>query len=221
MPTPTVQIPTQDSAVAQTTPRSTDQIARARLNPTITPSPTDTPTLTSTPTPTPTFTPTPTATPTKTRTPIPFTATPVSVEPTVWPTPVVPPRPLAPPNNETVRGNTTFKWEGVNLPPDTAYEVVWWLSNEDPNNARSLSTPTTQSSQDINVSSYGFQHNQTVYWAVVVIKLATKERVIKPSEVIRNSFVFQCVNKCSKCERQNPITGKTETYDCDCQLVCN
>ncbi len=100
---------------------------------------------------------------------------------------------LAPSPDETLRGRVTFRWQPIELPPGAAYEVVWWKDGEDPNQARGLAAPSTNTSQDIDVSGRHLQlpAGQRLYWSVLVVQVTPYRRLSTPQVSTGRPFVFQ------------------------------
>jgi len=90
---------------------------------------------------------------------------------------------VEPPRDETVKGQTTFRWEPVVLPAGAAYEVVWWRQDEDPGNARGFAPPTTQTSLTTDLEGHGLQPDQVFYWTVLVVRTTPTYRRLQTAAI--------------------------------------
>jgi serine/threonine protein phosphatase PrpC len=90
---------------------------------------------------------------------------------------------VEPPRDETVKGQTTFRWEPVALPAGAAYEVVWWRPDEDPDNARGFAPPTIQTSLTTDLEGHGLQPDQVFYWTVLVVRTTPTYRRLQAATV--------------------------------------
>ena len=103
------------------------------------------------------------------------------------------PKPLTlvePGPEEKRRGRVTFTWQPDSpLLPGTAYEVVWWNRNEDPNSARGIAATTTAPSLTADVEvlyDSGQATSNQIFWTVLVVRNNPYTRLTKPSESVRH-----------------------------------
>jgi PPM family protein phosphatase len=180
-----------------------------------------------------------TATPARTRTPMPtrtpqptFTAvsfyTPVA--PATAPPPItgadaISPVLGAPSDNDTVRGRVTFRWQlGGPLPPNAAFEVVWWEPQNDANaTARAFAAAATDTSLTVDLDAL-WDVNKTVYWTVLIVQADPYRRLTQPgsSPAWRLNY-RRCTERrvCDKIPCLDSVTGRPTTCETNCRTVCN
>jgi hypothetical protein len=100
-----------------------------------------------------------------------------------------PPALVEPGPDETRRGRVAFAWQPTGpLLPGTAYEVVWWNRNEDPNSARGIAATTTATSLTADVEvlyDSGQATSNQIFWTVLVVRTDPYTRLTKPSDSAR------------------------------------
>jgi pilus assembly protein CpaE len=185
---PTEPSPTPMPTATATTPPSPTVTAAPTMTPSPEPTATETPTVTPTETASPTLPP-PTARPPTAQPPTvrPPTAT-RRVQPTARPTErrAAPsaPVPSFPAPEQSVDGIVTFAWQPAGeLPPGTAYEVVWWNTGEDPAAARGIAPPTTETSLAANLDvlyNNGQFVSNRINWAPIVVETSPYRRLTQP-----------------------------------------
>lgn len=90
---------------------------------------------------------------------------------------------VEPPRDETVKGQTTFRWEPVVLPAGAAYEVVWWRPDEDPANARGFAPAAAQTWLTTDLDGHGLQPDQVFYWTVLVVRTTPVYRRLQTASI--------------------------------------
>lgn len=145
--------------------------------------------------------PTPSATPTATPNP---TAVPTAPPPrppaanTQQPAPPVllsPPELAQPADGASVSGEVIFGWlPTAPLPPNAAYEVVWWNPEQDPATAGGIAPPTVLTALQVNLDIMYEAHlfaSSQAYWTVLVVRQNPYQRLTQPADSPRRLLVYQ------------------------------
>lgn len=102
---------------------------------------------------------------------------------------------LAPENHSTIEGRQTFRWQpNFSLPPNTAFEVVFWQEGQDPlTQSKGGVPPTEQTEVGITLEildQVGIIRSGLNHWGVLLVQPETASQPYRRLAFLQGDFVF-------------------------------
>lgn len=103
------------------------------------------------------------------------------------------------------------------LPAGAAYEFVWWEEGAAPDSAQAIAPVTTETQQEIDLSSLGLKR---IRWTVLVVQVSPYDRLTEPGSGTTYTLAVCQMQKqtCTRSYTDSDGNTITESYECNRQV---